>query len=302
MLRISVVICAHTDKRWQYLEETIRSMFDQSVQPHQVILVIDNNLTLLERARTAFSNVTVTPNQRERGLSGGRNTGVSLATGDVVAFIDDDAVADEQWLEQIAAGYDDPQVISVGGSIEPAWETARPKWFPSEFNWVVGCTYTGMPKTDAFVRNVIGCNMSFRAKAFEVGGDFKLGRAEGKVDQNHEDTYYCINLTKVMPGTKILYRPAARVNHYVPPARGTWRYFFKRCWAEGNSKAKLSRIVGSDSSLSNEKSYVVKTLPLGVLRGLADLLRLDLSGPGRSVAIILGLATTGIGYLRGSSE
>ncbi len=299
MLTVSVVICAHTDKRWQYLVETIDSMYKQTVAPREVILCIDYNEALLKRATEAFPKVTVVSNQKERGLSGGRNTGVSLATGDIVAFIDDDAAADPAWIAQLIEGYRDPNVVSVGGSIEPAWEAAKPAWFPAEFNWVVGCTYIGMPTQDAFVRNVIGCNMSFRASAFKLGGDFKLGRSGGKVDGNHEDTYYCINLTKAIPGSKILYRPSARVNHYVPASRGTWRYFFKRCWGEGYSKARLSKIVGNDKSLSNEKTYVVKTLPLGVLRGIGDLFRLRPQGLGRAFAISAGLVTTGLGYVRG---
>jgi glucosyl-dolichyl phosphate glucuronosyltransferase len=106
-------------------------------------------------------------------------------------------------------------------------------------------------------------------------------------------------LTRAIPGSKVLYRPNARVNHYVPGSRGTWRYFIKRCWGEGFSKAKLSKIVGNDKSLSNEKSYVVRTLPLGVLRGLAGILKLDFNGIGRAAAIIAGLAVTTAGYARG---
>jgi glycosyltransferase involved in cell wall biosynthesis len=299
MTSVSVVICAHTDKRWQYLVETIGSMFEQTVRPHQVILCIDHNDALLKRALDEFPGVLVVANQRERGLSGGRNTGVSLATGEIVAFIDDDAAADREWIARLIDGYADLNVVSVGGSIEPAWEAQRPRWFPAEFNWVVGCTYTGMPTSDAFVRNVIGCNMSFRASAFKYGGEFKLGRSGGAVDGNHEDTYYCINLTRAIPGSKVLYRPSARVNHYVPASRGTWRYFVKRCWGEGFSKAKLSKIVGNDKSLSNEKSYVAKTLPLGVLRGLADVVKLDISGLGRATAIVAGLVITTAGYARG---
>lgn len=298
-LSTTVVVCAHTDRRWSYLAETLCSIEKQSHAPAQTILVIDNNPALLARARETFSNITVMSNQGERGLSGGRNTGVAAATGDIIAFIDDDAAADPAWLGELVKGYADPHVMGVGGSIQPAWETGRPRWFPSEFDWVVGCTYTGMPLRDAVVRNVFGCNMSFRASACKIGGDFKLGRSNGTVESSHEDTYYCIHLTRLIPGAKVLYKPSATVHHHVPGSRSTLRYFIHRCYVEGLSKARLGRIVGQDRSLNTEGTYVATTLPKGVMRGLRDaVLRLDLSGLGRAFTILLGLTVTSAGYAR----
>lgn len=63
------------------------------------------------------------------------------------------------------AAYDAPRVMGVGGSIVPRWESARPGWMPRKLDWVVGGTYRGMPATTAPVRNLIGCNMSFRRAA-----------------------------------------------------------------------------------------------------------------------------------------
>ena len=104
-----------------------------------------------------------------------RNTGVALATGAVVAFIDDDAVADTDWLKYLGAAYAHDGVLGVGGAIEPAWQHGRPAWFPAEFDWVVGCTYRGVPEFAGPVRNLIGANMSLRREVFDVVGGFNEG-------------------------------------------------------------------------------------------------------------------------------
>ena len=123
-------------------------------------------------------DVIVTDNQQQQGLSGARNAGVAVAGGEVVAFLDDDATAAPDWLERLAAGYADPDVLGVGGAIEPVWSTSRPRCFPEEFDWVVGCTYRGLPQTPAPVRNLIGANMSFRRTVLNTIGGFRcdIGR------------------------------------------------------------------------------------------------------------------------------
>jgi hypothetical protein len=93
--------------------------------------------------------------------------------------------------------------------------------------------------------------------------------------------------------------PSARVRHVVPSQRADWRYFGRRCWAEGVSKAQVARHRGADSALESERAYVRRTLPAGVALGLRDALRGDPSGLGRAAAIVGGLALTVCGYVRG---
>src|SRR5207244_11251911 len=132
----------------------------------------DHNDDLLHRLSTHVSGVDVVASTRSPGLAGARNTGVAVATGAVVAFIDDDAEADPDWLKFLGAAYADDGVLGVGGAVEPAWQHGRPTWFAVEFDWVVGCTYQGVHEVAVPVGNIIGAGMAFGRVAYDACGDF----------------------------------------------------------------------------------------------------------------------------------
>lgn len=295
---ISVVICTYTAARADLLDRALASVAAQTQPAHETILVVDHAPGLLERLRREHPDVTVIPNVAAPGLSGGRNTGLAAASGDLVAFLDDDAEADLAWLARLGAVFHDPAVVGAGGAAVPVWEGGRPTWFPPQFDWVVGCSHPGLPAKGGDVRNVLGCNMAFRRDALAaVGGfDARLGRVRER-PIGAEETELCIRLRSAMPESRIRYVPSAIVRHHVPAARGRWSYFIERCTAEGWSKAVLSRLVGSRDGLASERRYVLRTLPRAVLRGVADGLTGDLSGLARSATIVAGTAATSAAYL-----
>lgn len=291
---ISVIICAYTEARWNDLIAAVTSVQHQHTSPGEIIVVVDHNPSLLERTRREIEGVLVLENRDSRGLAGARNTGVAAARGTVVAFLDDDAIAAPDWLEQLSTGYDDPCVLGVGGAIEPLWPVSRPGWFPEEFNWVVGCTYRGMPQSTAPVRNLIGCNMSYRREVFEAIGTFRLS-------PKCDETEFCIRVRQHWPQKQLIYKPPARVFHRVTPERTTWRYFRWRCYFEGRAKAIVTRLVGNKDGLASERTYTLRTLPQGVLRCLMDTIRYrDKAGLMRAGTIIAGLTFTTVGYLAGT--
>ncbi|MEO8392891.1 MAG: glycosyltransferase family 2 protein [Chloroflexota bacterium] len=299
-MTVSVIIRTYTEERWDYFVEAVNSLFVQTRRPDEVVLVVDHNPALLEKVRCMFPTANTVASET-RGSSGAWNRGIHQANGDILAFMDDDAVAEPSWLEKLLAAYENDQVAGVGGTIEPNWLNGRPAWFPAEFQWVIGCTYRGMPEKVASVRNLIGCNMSFRRTALERIGGFKeiegLGHM-GKLPVGCDETEMCIRLRQQIPGSVLLHEPAAIVHHKVPASRSVFRYFRSRCFLEGQSKAVVSRLVGTQDGLSAESNYTFKVLPSGVLRGLADTLRGDLGGIQRSCAIVIGLGTTSISYLQ----
>jgi glycosyltransferase involved in cell wall biosynthesis len=297
-LTFTALVCAYTLDRWTEIDAAVASLRSQTRPPDEVVLVVDHNPELLGKARAAFPDVRVVANEGKQGLSDARNTGVRVATGDVVGFLDDDAAAAPDWVEQMLRAYGTGDALGVGGWVRPAWRAPRPGWFPEEFLWVVGCSYRGLPGTTAPVRNPIGANMSFRRDVLtDIGGfDTDIGRL-GADAAGCEETELSIRAAERHPGRRILLEPSAVVDHVVTPDRVTRRYFRRRCAAEGRSKALVSTLAGPDAALSSERDYVRRTLPAGVARGLRDAVAGDPSGAARAWAILEGTALTAVNYL-----
>jgi glycosyltransferase involved in cell wall biosynthesis len=299
MLTLSVIVCTYSSKRWSLLQESMSALRVQTRAPDEVILVVDHNDELAARARDAFPELCVVSNREERGLSGARNTGVAEATGDVVVFVDDDAVPDPDWLEVLSAAYASPSVAGAGGEATPRPELELPRWFPREFNWVIGCSYEGLPRSTSPVRNPLGANMSFRRASLRLIDGFRSGIGRvGTKPLGCEETELSIRIHDATGGS-ILYVPEARVRHFVPASRTTLRYFVSRCWAEGISKAAVARLTRSRAALTTERAYVLRTLPRGVRRGARDALLGDVHGLLRALAIVMGVAVTSSGYACG---
>jgi glucosyl-dolichyl phosphate glucuronosyltransferase len=297
---ISVVICVYTEERSDQIRAAIDSVLAQTLPATETIVVVDHNPALYKHLVAAGTDVTVAENQEASGLSGGRNTGVALAQGEIIAFLDDDAVAHPDWLKCLVDAYANPEIQGVGGLALPNWQTVRPSWMPEEFYWVVGCNYRGMPPSGMPVRNLIGGNMSFRREVFAVIDGFQagIGRSAAKRPFGGEETEFCIRLGQKSPGSILVMEHRALVFHFIPDSRCRFSYFISRCYAEGISKARVTANVGFSDGLSVENSYATRTLPIGVARGVADLFRGDPTGLARAGSIIAGLAITAAGYLR----
>src|ERR1700737_1998320 len=95
---ISVIICAYTEERWDDLVAAIESVQGQTLPAKEIIVVVDYNQQLLQRVQDHIANVITVENTRVRGLSGARNSGIAVARSDIIAFLDDDAVAIPNWL------------------------------------------------------------------------------------------------------------------------------------------------------------------------------------------------------------
>jgi glucosyl-dolichyl phosphate glucuronosyltransferase len=300
--RISVIICAYTEKRWDQTLAAVESVRLQSRESLEIILVVDHNRALRDRFAGALPDVILLENAEAQGLSGARNTGIAIARGDVIAFLDDDAIAEPDWLKFLADCYEDPAVAGVGGLTMPLWETKRPPWFPEEFDWVVGCAYRGMPRSRMPVRNILGGNASYRREVFRLVGGFctTIGRSSGKRPMGCEETELCIRITQRRPDMVILFENRAMISHWIPAARCRLPYFTSRCYAEGLSKAFVAASVGAQDALSSERRHATRTLPTGIARGLAAAINGDLWGLARAGVIIIGLGAATAGYGVGS--
>jgi cellulose synthase/poly-beta-1,6-N-acetylglucosamine synthase-like glycosyltransferase len=292
---ISVIIAAFSMQRWQNLHDAVSSVSAQTIAPFEIIVVIDHNPALLDRALREFKGVKVLANKHCQGASGARNTGVTASHGEIVAFLDDDACASATWLESLVQHFTDVGVVGVGGRLDPIWATSRPRWFPIEFDWAVGTSYLGMPLGAEVVRNVWTNNMAIRRRAFDKVGGFRPDFGKVGTKSRPEDTDLCLRVAEANGGVWI-YEPEAAAGHQVPVERTTIRYFIHRCFNEGWGKAALSALNGAAASTSTERSYTTHILPAGIKRELRDFASGNPSGLLRSFAIVMGLASAMIGF------
>lgn len=289
---VSVIVCAYTEERWELLVRAIDSI-EAGAAPLEVVLVVDNNPGLLARARERWPHHVVVPNEGPRGLSHARNTAIAHASGDVLAFLDDDAFGHEGWLDALVAPFAEPDIVAVGGVAVPLWPAGRPASIPPELDWIVGCSFAGQQR-EGVVRNVMGCNMAFRAAELRAIGGFETGLGRvGKLPLGCEETDACIRVTSAFPGTRIVFSADAVVSHTVTPERARARYVVARSYAEGISKAVIAGRLGG-ASLSTERDYLRRTLPRAAARELAGLRIVG------ATAIVASVAAAAAGYVRGS--
>jgi hypothetical protein len=302
-LGVSVVICAYAQRRWAQTRAAVESVLSQAPRPAQVLLVIDHNADLAAEARRSLSGATVVESHEPPGLSGARNTGLQSASQPITVFLDDDARARPGWLAALTEPYASPDVVATGGSVYPLWPGERPRWLPPAFDWVVGCSYDGLPQKTGVVRNPIGASMSMRTQpALDAGGfDTGLGRV-GTRPLGCEETELAIRLTAGHPGSVVMYVPDAAVDHHVGAERLNLGYFLRRCWHEGLSKAVVVRLAGSSAGLARERRHVAAVIPSAFVRDLGRAATGNLDGLMRAGALLGGLTAAVAGYLTGRAR
>ena len=295
---VSVVVCTYSMDRWGDLQRAVESVLAQPTQPGELLVVTDHADDVADAVRARFPQVRVLPNERKQGLSGARNTALAHVDRSVVVFLDDDAAARTGWLDALVAPFSDDRVLGVGGRILPAWDTARPGWWPAEFDWVVGCTHVGSRADAGPIRNPVGASMAYRTAEVRDAGGFEetLGRV-GTRPLGCEETEASIRIARLHPGGVFWFAPGSVVDHRVPRSRAQWTYFRSRCYSEGLSKAFVRTL--SHEPLATERSYATSALPRAVARNLLGVLRGDTDGFARAGVVVAGLAITTVGYLVG---
>lgn len=247
--RVTVVV--PTFRRIDVLEAALESLLRQTLPPERYeIVVVDNDCDrvvqlLSQRLSRAATVPVVYHAEPTLGLCNARNAGVRQARGEVVAFMDDDAEAEAEWLERLLVAFEDTTVWVAGGRIKPIWEAERPDWLDDSMLRGLSLIDWGEePRALAWPERVIGTNMAIRRAAFEAIGLFdpRLDR-RGNVLLGHGDTEIQERVHEA--GKRVAYLPDAIVHHQVPAERLTKQYFYRRFYGAGRSKAMLESRKGA---------------------------------------------------------
>ncbi|WP_440764031.1 glucosyl-dolichyl phosphate glucuronosyltransferase [Natronorubrum sp. DTA7] len=303
-MKVSVVVCTYAIDRYDVFSECVDSVLAQTYDPLEVVIVVDGNDDVFERVRTDYGdrdNVNVHCNDANHGISYSRTRGAELASGEVVAFIDDDAVAEDDWVAELARVYEERDAIAVGGHVAPDWVTEKPDFFPAEFYWLVGCDERGMGEHMAELRNTYGSNISFRRDVFlSVGGyDENTGRHGDRHIQAHEAPV-CIRMANKY-GRGVVYNTEAVVHHKLFDYRGDFRWLVFRSFWQGYSKRIMDLLL---PEASGDKNEYLKQLLLEFVPGrVSDLVRRPSSAKAKQLAtIFIFTAAVGFGYLYGLAD
>lgn len=226
--KVSLVI--PTYRRQADLRECLRSVFDLKSPPYEVIVVDSNSMDGTEKLKNSFPIKFVSTKER-RGHPNAMNLGISIATGDIVAFLDDDVVVCKEWLDEIVKPYANGNVAGVGGRVVPY---GRPKDFHVPIKssdigkvfpngLVIGNFDIPLPfriKVDSF----IGCNMSFRRELLSKIGGFDENFAGNCY---RDETDLCVRIRRL--GYALIYNPKAIVWHkYKGKDFSQWSYWYVR--------------------------------------------------------------------------
>lgn len=232
--KISVIICSYN--RQDYIIQAIDSLYHQTIPPEDYeVIVVDNNskdntaIVVREYLSTHTNCKIVFLSETRQGASWARNTGAAKATSPLLVFMDDDAVAEKDYLERILRFFDEhPYAGGLGGRIIPRYIPAEPKWMSHYVSSLVGnFDYSNAIKVFDDGRYPLESNMIVRKEDFDkidgfsthilgVVGTLRIG-GEGK------DFFYRLMAT----GKKIYYDPSVIVHHVVEVKKLTAEYLYR---------------------------------------------------------------------------
>ncbi|CAH2601900.1 Glycosyltransferase [Rhodovastum atsumiense] len=233
--RLSVVVCTYN--RYDVLPDALDSLLRQQCPAGFLEIVVVDNSADQAAAGQFGERYAGEPGLRYLlepvpGLSNARNRGLEEARADLVAFIDDDAIAAPDWAVQMVRAFDSigSDIAVIGGRVRPRWVTPRPAWLPDTLLGYLSIVDWGGRLRELGEREwLAGCNLAFRrGPVMSVGGfNRQLGRTgEGLSLMSNEETAVIDRLRAA--GHRAAYAPEAAVEHVIDPARLSQVWFRRR--------------------------------------------------------------------------
>lgn len=299
---ISVIV--PTCFRLEMVVTCIESLLNQAYENFEIIIVdqmTDSRLDVILRRRFDGDSRIRYVHAVSAGAARARNIGLANAAGAIVAFIDDDAVADPTWLSAVAETFvEESAPALMAGRILPLWAGARPSWYPRQREFLLGLYDIGdQPCPLPYDDLPIAANMAgLRDVIMDSGGfDERLGcnyfQSRNRV--GGEETILGQRIRN--SGYRLVYEPAAVVRHRVSRSKQTRRYFLKRHFWEGMTVVERMQLMGHlGSGRWAWNSFYFREICMATMRFLLPRYRNDYAD---SNPVIRMLALSRIGYALG---
>jgi glycosyltransferase involved in cell wall biosynthesis len=246
-LKVSVIVA--TKDRGPMIDETISSLIDQNYPKSEYEVVIVDNRSAPENQKLLMDYYARYPEtiryfrEENLGLSNARNCGIRNSVGDILVFIDDDAVAPRYWLKHIVNAFnDEPGAYAVGGRVIARFTTEPPEWLDARLGMFISNFDHGNSRIRLYYNEYPrGANMAFRREAFDRYGCFLdcFGR-KGASLMSYEEIELCYRIEKA--GHAILYIPDADVYHLIRGDRLNDEWFRDRFYWQGRSEGLFELI------------------------------------------------------------
>lgn len=291
---ISVVISTYTHERLSLLEDCLNGLENQSMNDFEVVVVSeDSDVTEEIQSRDITYDIVVLEPEKEMSLSEARNFGAHQANGEIIAFIDDDAVPTEDWIQNLAELFTEYDFIAGGGPALPDWRNvSQEPAVPAEFYWLLGASHS-IPEEVTTTQNTFGTNIAFRKEVFRELGGFNTSLGKRKnIPLQGEETDLAIRLIKQYEVEGIGFHPEAAVEHKVFPEQVQTLHMLKRAFWQGYSKAIINK---KEETLEKETDFLKNDLPSALAHQVKS--KRSLYG----VILVLSLtAAVGAGFLYGT--
>jgi glucosyl-dolichyl phosphate glucuronosyltransferase len=258
---LSVVICSYN--RYSLLNQSVCAVQEsQSFDPDRMELIVVENTPLKQRQTMELAPGTRLVICEEVGLSNARNAGVAASAGEIVAFVDDDAIVGERWCSAVIEAFRTfPEASVCGGRTLPRFSSAvRPRWYYEDLAHHLSCIDWG-PKALPLSPGqwIVGANMAFRKKVFTEIGYFDpaLGRkGDASLLSNEE-----IAMLRKVGREHVYYIPDMVVEHIIPDQRLCVEWFRKRVFWQAISDVLSGEVCRTSKQAASELFDVVARMP-----------------------------------------
>lgn len=269
---LSIIICSYN--RASYISDALTSLYCQSAGLDAFeVIIVDNNSTDNTKDVYAIWRHTNTNgqftfiNETKQGASFARNTGATIAKGEWVCFMDDDAVATPNYVKNILKHIQDkPDVVGFGGRIIPKYIPSEPKWMSYYVSSLVG-NFDYAPIACAFENGKypLESNMIVKKSVYDQIGGFNVNLpgvvGTLRIGGEGKELFYKI----LALGHIIYYDPAICVHHVVEVKKLTSEYMYRV--ASGIGRGEKTRTLAISKA-----AYLIKVLEYFLKLGAAVIL------------------------------